>query len=369
MPFVSYFLTLFLLLSSATYGANTTDTIGVKQSVPSSITHKPVYYPQCSQTPLRVGEENYQKSYLALRGLTGIYLDIDGVLKGARKKGVTMREGLKEEVIKRLNKAGIRLLTKKEMELTRGQPKMSMFPSFPKHLKAANISVKVDEVPISYQSDCCQEGIWTSFTQGATTLRDPYTHYNLGTWGEGHNTHDCSDIGGWMSDVILKTIDSFTEDKLEAEEDYKKMLSSGKIKLEEIKKEKTDEGTPPAKTGNMVCNTSLMMYIEMFKTNATTIMPSKYYVLNKLADAMLACPQYNYLIETHADQRSSHEYNYHLSTKRAKSIQYYLLSRGVPDEQFEIQPFGDSRPITKGTTAEDYATNRRVVVTPYRMEQ
>lgn len=337
--------------------------VEIKQTIPSIVTDKPVYYTQCNSTPLRLGEEDYQKSYLALRGLTGVYVNIDDVIKGAEGKNVKIMAGLKEEVVSRLNKAGIRLLTEEEMEKTLGQPQMSIFPSFPKHLGP----FKKGEAVIEYHANCCTEGIWTSFTQGAKTLRDPFTNYKLGTWGEGNNTNDCSDIGGWMSGAVLQTIDDFVSDKQKAQKDYDDMLKAGKIKLQEVKSANSDapKGSLPAETGNMSCNTSLMMYIEMFKTNATDIMPSKYYVLNKLADAMKACPRYQYLIETHADKRSTHAYNYRLSSLRAKSIRYYLIAQGVAGDQFDIQPFGDTKPVTNGTSDEDYAANRRVVVTPY----
>lgn len=32
----------------------------IKQSIDSTVSNKPVYYPQCRQTPLRVGDEDYQ---------------------------------------------------------------------------------------------------------------------------------------------------------------------------------------------------------------------------------------------------------------------------------------------------------------------
>lgn len=336
----------------------------VKQTIASMVTDKPVYYPQCRQTPLRVGEEDYQKSYLALRGLEGVYVNIDDVLKGARKKNVKLQQGLKKEIVRRLNVAGLRLLTKEEMEKTPGQPQMSMFPSFPKHLGP----FKAGEPRIEYRADCCSMGIWTSFTQGATTLRDPLTNYKLGTWGEGHNTTDCSDIGGWFSDVLLKTVDDFIADKAKGEKEYAELTKKAEAAGKPVVVADVQVAPPtPAETGNMECNTSLMMYIEMFKTDETDIMPSKYFVLDKLAEAINSCPTYNYIIETHADPRASFGYNENLSEERAKSIAQYLVFKGVGKHRFEMQSFGERRPVAMGTSDEDYAANRRVVVTPYRV--
>jgi outer membrane protein OmpA-like peptidoglycan-associated protein len=357
--------------------------VEIKQSVDLNISDKPIFYPQPNPEPLQVGEEDYQKSYLALAGLTGVYVNIDDVLKGATGKEVQMLVNLKEEVVKRLNSAGIRLLTEDEMEKTPGQPQMSMFPSFPKHLGKP----KKGQPAVIYRADCCTMGIWTSFLQGGKVLRNPLVNYKLGTWGQGHNTNDCSDIGGWMSDVILQTVDKFVEDKLKADTDYKEWFltqkTESKKEVEVQKVESAVEETTVVQTKNKIvkkplvqevstigdekCSANLMMYIEMFKTDSSFIIPSKRYILKKLANVMKSCPDYNYLIETHADARASKEYNRRLTEKRAKSIRFYLLSQGVPDAQFDIQPFGENEPVAHGASQEDHVANRRVVVTPFRV--
>lgn len=363
--FVHYSRLAMLTLSSVLlmWGSLVSAETPVKQTIDSIVTDKPVYYQQCRQAPLRVGEEDYQKSYLALRGLEGVYVNIDDVLKGAKKKNVKLQKDLKNEIVRRLNTAGLRLLTKEEMEKTPGQPQMSMFPSYPKHLGP----FKPGEPRIEYRADCCSMGIWTSFLQGANTLRDPLTNYKLGTWGEGHNTTDCSDVGGWFSDVLLKTVDDFIEAKAKGEKEYAALTKKTKADGKPVPV--AAPAPTPAETGNMECNTSLMMYIEMFKTDETSIMPSKYFVLDKLAEAINSCPTYNYIIETHADPRASFGYNESLSKERARSIEQYLIYKGVADHRFEMQAFGERRPVTMGTTDEDYAANRRVVVTPYRVSK
>lgn len=365
----------------------------IKQTVDLNISDTPVFYPQPSSEPLEVTQEAYEKSGLALAGLIGVYVNIDDVLKGASSKEVKLLHNLKEEVVKRLNKAGIRLLTKEEMEKTPGQPQMSMFPSFPKHLSKP----KKGQPAIVYRANCCTMGIWTSFLEGGTMLRNPKVNYKLGTWGQGHNTNDCSDIGGWMSDVVLQTIDKFTEDKVKADTDYKEWLLTHKVvnkkvvsdKAKEGKKvqeaEKAEEVEPVkeakqavvketvvtekiTKLSHVTCSTSLTMYIEMFKTDSSFIIPSKRYVLKKLVNVMKSCPDYSYIIETHADARASREYNRKLTEKRAKAIRFYLLSQGVSDAQFDIQPFGENEPVAHGESPEDHVANRRVVVTPFRIK-
>lgn len=108
--------------------------------------------------------------------------------------------------------------------------------------------------------------------------------------------------------------------------------------------------------------------MKTIKTDQTKIMPSKYFVLNKLADAMQSCPSYHYIIETHADPRASHAYNEQLSQKRADSIRRYLTNKGVDEDAFEMMAFGETRPVTAGINDEDFAANRRVVVTPIKVQ-
>lgn len=116
--------------------------------------------------------------------------------------------------------------------------------------------------------------------------------------------------------------------------------------------------------GRQGCTTSFMMFIEMFKTAQDTIMPSKYFILDKLADAMIRCPASHYIIETHSDPRGKADYNQKLSEQRAASIKKYLIAKDVKATQFKMEAYGESRPVNKGTNADDYASNRRVVVTP-----
>lgn len=334
----------------------------IQQTIESKLTNKPEYYPQCRQTPLRVTEEDYQEDYVSLRGLTGVYINFDDVFKGAASRDVALDKNLINIVTKMLNAHGLRLLSKEEMQQTPGQPEMSIYPNYPGHLGPYNDG---DE-RITYREDCCTVGVWTAFKQGASTLRDPLTHHKFSTWGKGHNTNNCSDIGGWLSEVVQETVEEFLEDKAKADTAFvekKKQAQKAGKKLVEARKQPS-----PAESGSMECNTSLMMYIEMFKTNQTNIMPSKYFVLNKLANAMKSCPSYHYIIETHADPRASHAYNEQLSEKRANSIRRYLINKGVDKDAFEMMPFGETRPVTAGISDEDFAANRRVVVTPIKIQ-
>lgn len=256
---------------------------------------------------------------------------------------------------------------------------MSMFPSFPKHLGP----FKPGEPRIEYNAQCCSAGIWTSFTQGAATLRDPLLNHKLGTWGEGHNTTDCSDIGKWLSEVVLKTVDDFIVAKQKADQDYKAWKTkqgkantetkpaTDKPATEALPAAEADGGKPleireTSDTQTLACDTAILLYAEIFPTASATISHAKSGILGKVADNMQACPQYRYRVETHSDQRSDDEYNDVLSARRAVAIRNYLVDRGVDEEQFDLRFYGERKPLVEGEDESAWAANRRVVITPIK---
>ncbi|UJS23720.1 OmpA family protein [Thiothrix winogradskyi] len=354
---------------------------------------KPEPYPACPDTPVPVGKEDYQPSNLSLQGLTGLYINLDDVINSAKPKNVKLQADLKDAVVKRLEKAGMRLLSKEALEKTPGQPEMSMFPSYPKHLGP----FKPGEPRIEYNAQCCTAGIWTSFTQGGSTLRHPLLNHKLATWGEGHNTTDCSDTGKWLSEVVLKTVDNFIAAKQKADKDYQewqkksaKTPAKPKADTPPASTDKPKKDTPPvsdkpatdtppvASTDKPVelrettdaealaCDTAILLYAEIFPTAAASISDTKGGILEKIADNMKACPQYRYRIETHADQRSSHEYNDVLSARRAVAIRNYLVDNGVDEEQFDLRFYGKRKPLVEGDNETAWAANRRVMITPIK---
>lgn len=67
-------------------------------------------------------------------------------------------------------------------------------------------------------------------------------------------------------------------------------------------------------------------------------------------------------VEGHTDQRASDAYNQELSERRAKSAKAELIRMGAPKDKITSIGKGESELVTNGTTLEDYARNRRVVV-------
>ena len=66
------------------------------------------------------------------------------------------------------------------------------------------------------------------------------------------------------------------------------------------------------------------------------------------------------VLEGHADERGSREYNLALGERRAKAVADYLAIQGISRARIEVVSFGEERPVALRSNSEDYALNRRV---------
>lgn len=84
-------------------------------------------------------------------------------------------------------------------------------------------------------------------------------------------------------------------------------------------------------------------------------------ILDKQADWLLQRPQYSVLIEGHADEQGTREYNLALGARRAASVQNYLVSRGLSDARVKTITYGKERPIEICSDEACWSKNRRAV--------
>lgn len=73
-------------------------------------------------------------------------------------------------------------------------------------------------------------------------------------------------------------------------------------------------------------------------------------------------PSFNVVIEGHADERGTPEYNIALGERRASAVKAYLQGRGVPASQMQIVSYGKEKPAVLGHDAAAYEKNRRAVI-------
>jgi peptidoglycan-associated lipoprotein len=65
------------------------------------------------------------------------------------------------------------------------------------------------------------------------------------------------------------------------------------------------------------------------------------------------------LIEGHADERGTNEYNLALGERRAKAAMNYLVSQGVQAPRITIISYGEERPVCADKSEACWSQNRR----------
>jgi len=66
------------------------------------------------------------------------------------------------------------------------------------------------------------------------------------------------------------------------------------------------------------------------------------------------------VLEGHADERGTREYNVALGEHRAKAVKQLLVVQGVSDSQVQVISFGEERPAAVGHDESSWRLNRRV---------
>ena len=95
--------------------------------------------------------------------------------------------------------------------------------------------------------------------------------------------------------------------------------------------------------------------------NAGTIGNQGKIILDGQAAWLLANADYRAVIEGHADEQGTREYNLALGQRRANAVREYLVSRGVPTGNLQVTSFGKEKPISICSEESCYAQNRRAV--------
>lgn len=99
----------------------------------------------------------------------------------------------------------------------------------------------------------------------------------------------------------------------------------------------------------------------LFLVDQTNLTPEAIAILDKQADWLLTNTQYTALIEGHADEQGTREYNLGLGARRASTVQNYLVSRGVAGNRLETVTYGKERPLEICSDETCWSKNRRAV--------
>ncbi|PST97142.1 peptidoglycan-associated lipoprotein Pal [Photobacterium iliopiscarium] len=99
-----------------------------------------------------------------------------------------------------------------------------------------------------------------------------------------------------------------------------------------------------------------------FKFDNAEIQPAYQNMLEAHAEYLRNHPNTKVVVQGHADERGTPEYNIALGERRATAVSQYLQALGVSANQMSIVSYGEEKPLLFGHTDADYAKNRRAVI-------
>jgi peptidoglycan-associated lipoprotein len=98
-----------------------------------------------------------------------------------------------------------------------------------------------------------------------------------------------------------------------------------------------------------------------FESDQTDLTPTAVATLDKQAQWLSRYPRYTFLVEGHADERGTREYNFSLGSRRAQVVRDYLSSRGVSASRMRTVSYGKERPVAVCNDISCWSQNRRAV--------
>ncbi|MYM54882.1 peptidoglycan-associated lipoprotein Pal [Thalassovita mangrovi] len=98
-----------------------------------------------------------------------------------------------------------------------------------------------------------------------------------------------------------------------------------------------------------------------FAVDQSTLSGDAQLTLDGQAEWMMTNTDYTAIIEGHADEQGTREYNLALGARRANAVQEYLISRGVAPNRLKVVSYGKERPIEICSQEACYSKNRRAV--------
>ena len=98
-----------------------------------------------------------------------------------------------------------------------------------------------------------------------------------------------------------------------------------------------------------------------FATNESILTTKSRDTLRKQAAWMRKNSNLTFVIEGHADERGTREYNLALGERRANAAKDYLMTYGVAGNRLSVISYGKERPVDSGSNPLSWSKNRRSV--------
>ena len=98
-----------------------------------------------------------------------------------------------------------------------------------------------------------------------------------------------------------------------------------------------------------------------FATNESVLTTAARETLRKQAAWLRKNSEINVVVEGHADERGTREYNLALGERRANAVKDYLMTYGVASNRITVISYGKERPVASGSSPLAWSKNRRSV--------
>lgn len=99
----------------------------------------------------------------------------------------------------------------------------------------------------------------------------------------------------------------------------------------------------------------------LFAVDQSTLSGEAQTILTEQAQWLLTNSDYEAIIEGHADEQGTTEYNIALSARRANAVREYLVTQGVAGTRLRTLPLGKERPAELCAEERCWSANRRAV--------
>lgn len=99
----------------------------------------------------------------------------------------------------------------------------------------------------------------------------------------------------------------------------------------------------------------------LFEVDQASVTPTGQAVLDGQAAWLMTNVAFTAIIEGHADEQGTREYNLALGARRADAVRNYLISKGVAGNRLRVVSYGKERPAEICSEEACYAQNRRSV--------
>ena len=98
-----------------------------------------------------------------------------------------------------------------------------------------------------------------------------------------------------------------------------------------------------------------------FATNESVLTTASRDTLRKQAAWLRKNSNITIVLEGHADERGTREYNLALGERRANAAKDYLMTYGISSDRISVLSYGKERPVDSGSNPLAWSKNRRSV--------